>query len=115
MAVQRSGPAASASPSACTASSACPCAPWAEVARLFEAAQTAFVVAECAVWKRPPSMRSSRIRCPPASTTATEIAMPASRALAIAVDIIFFAPSLVRRLASATYIGRDSGEVLAAG
>ena len=36
--------------------------------------------AECTVWKRPPSMRSSTIRCPPASTIAQEMARPASRA-----------------------------------
>ena len=73
----------------------------AAVERLLEAADTALVVAECTVWKRPPSMRSSAITWPPASTMATETAMPASRARAVAVSTIFFAPASVRRLASA--------------
>src|SRR5215831_8980819 len=46
MAVQRSGPAASASPSAWLVSRSCPTAPLADVGRLLDAAQTAFVVAE---------------------------------------------------------------------
>src|SRR5215468_6938612 len=46
MAVHRSGPAASASPIAWATSSGCACAHLAEVGRLFEAAQTALVVAE---------------------------------------------------------------------
>src|SRR6185436_2541105 len=45
IAVQRSGPAASARPRACATSSGWPCAPFADVTLLFEAAQTAFVVA----------------------------------------------------------------------
>src|SRR5205814_5560587 len=49
IAVQRSGPAASARPTACVTSSAWPCAPLAPVARRLDAAQTAFVVAECTV------------------------------------------------------------------
>src|SRR5258706_2408787 len=49
IAVQRSAPAASARPSACTVSSSCACAPRAEVGRLLEAAHTALVVAECTV------------------------------------------------------------------
>src|SRR5262249_20188228 len=120
IAVQRSGPAASASPSACATSSACPCAPWDVVERRFEAAHTALVVAECTEWKRPPSMRSSRIRWPPASVIATDTAMPASRAIAVAVAIIILAPSLVSRLLSATYIfspwvrRRDSATATAA-
>ena len=61
IAVQRSGPAASARPSACVTSRSCPTAPLAVVARLLEAAHTALVVQECTVWKRPPSMRSSTI------------------------------------------------------
>ena len=104
IAVQRSGPAASASPSAWVMSRSCPTAPFAEVARLFEAAQTALVVQECTVWKRPPSMRSTMMICPPASVIAQEIAIPASRALSMAVAIIFFAPSWVRRLVSAMNI-----------
>src|SRR5439155_9516002 len=47
IAVQRSGPAASARLSAWAVPSAWPCATWDEVVRLFEAAQTALVVAEC--------------------------------------------------------------------
>src|SRR5258708_11595408 len=47
-------------------------------------------------------MRSSTMRCPPASATATEIAIPACRALPTAVSAIFFAPAWVSRLASAT-------------
>jgi len=68
---------------------------------LFDAAQTAFVVAECTVWKRPPSMRSSSSRWPPASAMATVTAMPASCARAIAVAIIFLAPAAVSRMLSA--------------
>src|SRR5271169_1442792 len=49
-------------------------------------------------------MRSTRIAWPPASTIATEIAIPASSALAVAVATIFLAPASVRRLASATYM-----------
>src|SRR4029077_13781575 len=101
---QRSGPAASASPSACATSSAWPCAPCDDVGRLFDAAQTALVVAECREWKRPPSMRSSAMRWPPESATATEIAIPACFALATAVSSIFLAPAWVRRLESATNI-----------
>lgn len=47
IAVHRSGPAASARPSAWTTSSCCAWAPREEVGRLFEAAHTALVVAEC--------------------------------------------------------------------
>src|ERR1035437_4702359 len=47
IAVHRCGPAASARPSAWPTSSGCACAPREEVARLFEAAHTALVVAEC--------------------------------------------------------------------
>ena len=93
IAVQRSGPAASASPSACVTSRSCPTAPFAVVARLLEAAQTALVVQECTVWKRPPSMRSSTITWPPASTMQHEIAILALRASSMAVAIIFLAPS----------------------
>src|SRR3954463_11670394 len=50
-------------------------------------------------------MRSSTIRWPPASAIATAMAMPASRALATAVAAMVLAPSWVRRLLSATYIG----------
>src|SRR5215831_19621955 len=46
MAVQRSGPAANARPSACARSSGCACAPRDEVERLLDAAHTALVVAE---------------------------------------------------------------------
>src|SRR5882724_11525251 len=105
IAVQRSGPAARERPSACATSSAWPCAPFEPVARLFEAAHTALVVAECTVWKRPPSMRSSRMMWPPASTIATETATLASCAFAVAVAMIFLAPAAVRRFASAMYIG----------
>src|SRR6267143_2057105 len=101
IAVQRSGPAASASPRACAVSRGCPWPPFAEVGLLFEAAQTAFVVAECTVWKRPPSIRSSSSRWPPASAIATVTAMPASCARAIAAAIIFLAPAAVSRLLSA--------------
>ena len=59
----------------------------------FEAAHTALVVAECTVWKRPPSIRSSSSRLPPASAIATVTAIPAFSAPAIAVAIIFFAPA----------------------
>src|SRR5262245_52199965 len=104
MAVQRSPPAASASPSAWLVSRSCPTAPLAEVGRLFEAAQTALVVAEWTVWKRPPSMRSSTIRCPPASVTAIDTAAPACCAVAIAAAIIVLAPVLVRRLLLAIFI-----------
>src|SRR5262249_57778206 len=77
-------------------------------------------VGECTEWKRPLSMRSSRIRWPPASVIATDTAMPASRAIAVAVAIIVLAPSLVSRLLSATYIfspwvrRRDSATATAA-
>src|SRR5450759_1195960 len=47
IAVHRCGPAASARPSAWATSSGCAWAPREEVARLFEAAHTALVVAEC--------------------------------------------------------------------
>src|ERR1039458_3780921 len=104
IAVQRSGPAASARPSACAASSSCACAPRAEVMRLLEAAQTALVVDECTVWKRPPSMRSSKIKWPPASAMAIDTAMPACLAASTAVAIIFLAPSIVRRLLLVTYM-----------
>src|SRR5260221_8791812 len=50
IAVQRSGPAASASPSACVRSRSWPTAPLAVVGRLLEAAHTALVVHECSVW-----------------------------------------------------------------
>src|SRR5512146_695820 len=106
MAVQRSGPAASASPIAWLTSSGCAAAPLAVVGRLFDAAHTALVVEECTVWKRPPSMRSSRIRCPPASAMATATANFASPARPMAVAIIFFAPASVRRLVSVTYMYR---------
>src|SRR5207302_7004070 len=101
IAVQRSGPAARASPRAWATSSDWPWAPFAPVILLFDPAQTAFVVAECTVWKRPPSMRSSSSRWPPASAMATVTAMPASCARAIAVAIIFLAPAAVSRLLSA--------------
>src|SRR5262249_27257949 len=104
MAVQRSAPAASASPSAWLVSRSCPTAPLAEVGRLLEAAQTALVVAEWTVWKRPPSMRSSTIRCPPASATAIDTATPACCAVTIAAVIIVLAPALVRRLLSAMFM-----------
>src|SRR5262245_33224940 len=104
MAVQRSMPAASASPSAWLVSRSCPTAPLAEVGRLFEAAHTAFVVAEWTVWKRPPSMRSSTIRWPPASVTAIETAAPACCAVAIAAAIIVLAPAWVRRLLLAMFM-----------
>src|SRR5262245_6869222 len=104
IAVQRSGPAASARPRACAVSSACPTAPCDVVFRRFEAAQAALVVAECTVWNLPPSIRSSSIRCPPASTTAIVMAAPRSAALAVAASIIFFAPALVRRRLSAVYM-----------
>jgi hypothetical protein len=42
--------------------------------------------------KPTPSMRSSRIMCPPASTIAHEIAIPAWLAMLTAVVMIFFAP-----------------------
>ena len=89
MAVQRSGPAASARPSACVDVEVLPdraLAP--RSARLFDAAQTALVVQECSVWKRPPSMRSRMMTWPPASTMQHEIAIPASRAFSMAVAII---------------------------
>src|SRR5258708_38810795 len=60
---------------------------------MLEAAQTALVVAECREWKRPPSMRSSAMRCPPASATATVIAIPACLALATAVLAVFLGPA----------------------
>src|SRR5438067_7537941 len=104
MAVHRPGPAASARPSACVTSSGCSCAPRGAVGRRLEAAQTALVVAECTVWKRPPSMRSSTRRCPPASVIATEMAIPAALALSTAVAAIFFAPAWVSRLLFATYM-----------
>ena len=104
MAVQRSGPAASARPSAWVTSRSWPTAPLAVVARLLEAAHTALVVQECSVWKRPPSMRSSTTTWPPASTMQHEIAILASRAFSMAVAIILRAPSWVRRLASAMYM-----------
>src|SRR5262249_14572288 len=66
--------------------------------------QAAFVVEECTVWKRPPSMRWISTGCPPASTIATAIAWPAFRACSVAWSIIFRAPTRVRRLLSATYI-----------
>src|SRR5262245_18923544 len=47
-------------------------------------------------------MRSSTTRCPPASTTATVTAMPASLARATAVSSTFRAPAAVSRLLSAT-------------
>src|SRR6516162_2394955 len=83
-------------------SSSCPCAPSADVERLVEDAQTALVVAECRVWNRPPSIRSSTMTWPPASVTAIEIAIPALRALSIAVAVILFAPSWVRRFVLVT-------------
>src|SRR5438067_12947089 len=49
-------------------------------------------------------MRSRSTRCPPASTIATVTATPASRARAIAVAMIFFAPAAVSRFASPTYM-----------
>ena len=69
-----------------------PAAPFAVVRRRFDAAQTAWVVQECTVWKRPPSIRSIRITCPPASTMAQAIAMLARPANSTAVAMIFFAP-----------------------
>src|SRR6201999_4199541 len=104
MAVQRSGPAASANPSACVTSRSWPTAPFAVVARLLEAAHTAFVVQECSVWNLPPSIRSSTTTWPPASTMQQDTAILASRAFSSATAIIFFAPSWVRRLVSAKYI-----------
>src|SRR5438445_4959133 len=47
-------------------------------------------------------MRSSAMRCPPESATATEIAIPACFAFATAVSAIFLAPAWVRRFESAT-------------
>src|SRR5258706_11952282 len=104
IAVQFVAPAASFKPSACATSRDCPCAPFDPVGRRLEAAHTALVVAECTVWKRPPSMRSRSTRLPPESAMATVMAMPASSARAMAVAIIFFAPAAVRRLVSATYM-----------
>src|SRR4051812_22023641 len=49
-------------------------------------------------------MRSSTIRCPPASAIAIAIAMPALRASRMAVETMCLAPSWVRRLASAIYM-----------
>src|SRR5690349_9561411 len=113
IAVQRSAPAASARPIACDTSSVLPVAPVAPVVRRFEAAHTALVVAECTVWKRPPSMRSRSTRWPPASTIATVIATPASCARASAVAMIFFAPAPVRRRPWATYMSSSSRYILA--
>src|SRR5688572_33200420 len=74
------------------------------VGRLFDAAQTALVVEECRVWKRPPSMRWTRTAWPPASTIAAATACPAFSAPAVTDSIIFFAPASVRRFELATYI-----------
>src|SRR3954452_22583211 len=49
-------------------------------------------------------MRSSTMRCPPASAIAIAIAMPALRASRMAVATMCLAPSWVRRLASAIYM-----------
>ena len=103
-AIKRSGPAARARPSAWATSSVWPTAPFDPVPRLFEAAQTALVVAEWTVWNLPPSMRSSSIKLPPASTMATDTASFSASALAMAVAMIFFAPAMVRRFESATYM-----------
>src|SRR5688572_29113473 len=73
------------------------------VGRLFDAAQTALVVQECRVWKRPPSMRWTRTAWPPASTIAAATAWPAFSAPAVTDSIIFFAPASVRRFELATY------------
>src|SRR5439155_11144300 len=60
-------------------------------------------------------MRSSAIRWPPASAMAHAIAMPASRAWAMAVVIICLAPAWVRRLLSATYMALRPGRRLVGG
>src|SRR5262249_9086927 len=104
IAVQRSGPAARARPSAWATSSVWPTAPLDPVLRLLDAAHAALVVAECTVWNLPPSMRSSASRCPPASTTATVTAIPASFARASAVSRAWRRPAVVRRFPSATYM-----------
>jgi hypothetical protein len=49
---------------------------------------------------------------PPASVTAIEIAIPASRALSIAVAVILFAPSWVRRFVLVTYIWSEASRIL---
>src|SRR4030095_461287 len=72
--------------------------------RRVDAAQAAFVVAECTVWNLPPSIRASSIRCPPASTMAMVTEAPCCAALRVAVSSIFFAPALVRRRLSAMYM-----------
>src|SRR5262249_45695871 len=104
IAVQRSGPAARAGPGAWARASPWPPAPLDPVARLLDAAPPALVVAECTVWNLPPSMRSRTSRCPPASTTATVTAIPASFARASAVSSALRAPAVVRRFPSATYM-----------
>src|SRR5918992_2251172 len=53
-------------------------------------------------------MRSSSIRCPPASTTATVIAMFSWRARASALSTALRAPAAVSRFPSATYIDSSS-------
>src|SRR5215510_2010745 len=49
-------------------------------------------------------MRSSTIRCPPASVIAIDTATPACCAVVIAAVIIVLAPALVRRLLSAMFM-----------
>ena len=106
IAVQRSGPAASARPSAWVTSRSWPTAPLADGDALVGGGAHRLGGARnarCGSARRPCARARSggrRRRRP-----RTEIAIPASRALAMAVAIIFFAPSWVRRLASAMYMG----------
>src|SRR5438445_412987 len=86
MAVHRSGPAASASPIAWLTSRSWPAAPLAAVGRRFDAAQTALVVQECTVWKRPPSIRA-RLDIGRPQVAVVDVLQRHGHHLGLAVDI----------------------------
>ena len=92
IAVQRSGPAASARPSAWSRRGPGRPRPWPWSARRLEAAHTALVVQECSVWKRPPSMRSSNDHVPAGIDDAAGDRDLGLAGLVEAVVMIFLAP-----------------------